>query len=205
MKMGASPAVDDALELLDDRGDRDLLDRRRVRVQRFDFDVEPGVAPVRAPCSPASRSGRSTLPAPGRHPETVDEDDRVGGSGHGFLQCMGSWGAGSVRCSSQPRIRRRESCGKREAAARLRDSPRALPPSFCTSPALARDRGPHRRPRATSHTAMPHLRVLAPGRIAAARSPSVVTRGLRARADAIGCAFRRTIRSRHPHDEERLR
>ena len=75
---GRVEAADDRLEVLDDLRHGDLLDRRRVGVQRLDLDLEPGVGRRQHREALALVVGDPVLPAPRGHPEPVDEDDRVG-------------------------------------------------------------------------------------------------------------------------------
>src|SRR5262245_52782065 len=70
--------LDHAFEVRHDRGRREAFDRRWIAVERFDLDRESrirwgehAVAPGFVACDPV-------LPASRRHPEAMDEYDRIG-------------------------------------------------------------------------------------------------------------------------------
>ena len=61
----------------DDLGDSQSLNRRRIVVQRLDFDLEAGVGRRENLVSGCLIALDPLLPASGRNPETVNEDDGV--------------------------------------------------------------------------------------------------------------------------------
>jgi hypothetical protein len=69
--------------MLDDRGDREVFDRGRVRVQRLDLDVEARIGGSEDAIAATLVAGLPVLPASRGHPEAVDQDDRVG------CRCLG--------------------------------------------------------------------------------------------------------------------
>src|SRR6185503_914939 len=70
--------ADDAFQPLDDRRHGELLDRRRVGVERLDLDVEARIGGRENAVALALVVGDPALPAAWRHPEAVDQDDGVG-------------------------------------------------------------------------------------------------------------------------------
>ena len=79
---GAVELADDRLEVLDDLRHRHGLDRRRVGVERLDLDLEARVGRGEHAVAGLLVVGDPVLPAAGRHPEAVDEDDGVGCGAH---------------------------------------------------------------------------------------------------------------------------
>ena len=69
---------DDRLQMRDDRGDREPLDRRRVGVERLDLDLETGVCGGEDAVALRLVVRDPVLPAARRHPEAVDQHDRIG-------------------------------------------------------------------------------------------------------------------------------
>ena len=74
--------------MLDDRRYREVLDGRRVRIQRLDLHLEAGVCSQDAVAA-ALVASLPVLPASRRHPEAVDEHDRVRCGGHEPLLPVG--------------------------------------------------------------------------------------------------------------------
>ena len=66
-------------EVLDDAGNRQLLDRSGILVEGLDLDLEPGIGGRDHAVALALVVGDPLLPASWRDPEAVDEDDGVGG------------------------------------------------------------------------------------------------------------------------------
>ena len=91
---GLTDPLHDLLEVVDDRGDREGLYGRGVGVERLHLDLEPGVGGRQHPVAPALVVLDPLLPAAGRHPEAVDQDDgalrgRVGA--HSSPPCRSGW------------------------------------------------------------------------------------------------------------------
>src|SRR6266545_386248 len=73
--------------MLEDPGNRELLDRGGIRVQRLDLHLESRVGRGEDAVAAALVASDPVLPASRCHPEAVDEDDRVGCrslGGHAF-------------------------------------------------------------------------------------------------------------------------
>jgi hypothetical protein len=84
--------VDHAREVLDDPGHGQGLDGRRVGVERLDLHLEAGIARGQHGEAAGLVVRDPVLPAAGRDPEAVDQDDGVGGGsvGHAaLLECDG--------------------------------------------------------------------------------------------------------------------
>jgi hypothetical protein len=74
---GRIELADHLPEPADDLGDSHSLNRRRIVVQRLDFDLEAGVGRGENLVSGCLITLDPLLPASGRNPETVNEDDGV--------------------------------------------------------------------------------------------------------------------------------
>jgi hypothetical protein len=80
-------AADDRLEVFDERRHRQLLDRRRVGVERLDLDLEPGIRRSEHAEAALLVVRDPVLPTAGRDPEAVDQDDGVGCAHRGTSRC----------------------------------------------------------------------------------------------------------------------
>ena len=78
MRMGGLSSPADDLQVLHDRGQRELRDGRGIGVERLDLDLETGVGRREDAEALLLVVRLPVLPAPGGHPEAVDQDDRVG-------------------------------------------------------------------------------------------------------------------------------
>src|SRR5262245_45752424 len=69
---------DDDFEVLHDRGSREALDGRWIAVERFDLDLKPRIGWSEDAVASRLVTWDPVLPASRRHPEAVNQHDRVG-------------------------------------------------------------------------------------------------------------------------------
>src|SRR3954466_4133383 len=73
-----------------DRGNRQTLDWRRIAIERFDLDIEPGVRWSEHAVALGLKTCDPLFPASGRHPETVNQNNGIRTfrwRGHGAPPC----------------------------------------------------------------------------------------------------------------------
>src|SRR5262245_3742390 len=89
---------DDGFEVLHDRGYREALDGRWIAVESFDLDLEPRIRGSDDAVAPGFVARDPVLPAPPRHPEAMNQYNRIGAlrlRGHSASPCESPSGARS--------------------------------------------------------------------------------------------------------------
>src|SRR5262249_24086330 len=87
---GCLELPDDAFEVRHDRGNREAFDGRWIAVQRLDLDLEPRIRWSEDAIAPGPIARDPVLPASRRHPEAMNQDNRIGTfrwRGHGASPC----------------------------------------------------------------------------------------------------------------------
>jgi hypothetical protein len=87
---------DDGLQVLDDRRDGDLRDRRRVGAERLHLDLEAGVGRREHAVALGLVVRDPVLPGTWRDPEAMDEDDGLRCGAHGRLLSRSDPPAGRI-------------------------------------------------------------------------------------------------------------
>src|SRR6188474_344574 len=81
---------DNDFEVLYDRGSREALDGRWIAVERFDLDLESRIRWCQDAVALGVIARDPVFPASRRHPEAMNEHDRIGlfrPHGHGAAPC----------------------------------------------------------------------------------------------------------------------
>jgi hypothetical protein len=75
---GRLDSLDNAFEVRHDRGNRETLNGRWIAVERFDLDLEPRIRWSEDAVAPGFIARDPMLPASWRHPEAMNQHDRIG-------------------------------------------------------------------------------------------------------------------------------
>src|SRR5215475_6769214 len=90
--------LDNGFEVRHDRGNREALDGRWIAGERFDLDLETRIRWSEDAVTPGFLARDPVLPASRRHPEAMNQYDRIGTfrlRGHGASPCGSPSGARS--------------------------------------------------------------------------------------------------------------
>jgi hypothetical protein len=71
-------SLDNAFEVRHDRVNREAFDGRRIAVEGFDLDLEPGIRWSEHAVALGFIACDPVLPASRRHPEAMNQYDRIG-------------------------------------------------------------------------------------------------------------------------------
>src|SRR5262245_18191220 len=95
---GRLALADNAFEVRHERGNREALDGRWIAVERLDLDLESRIRRREDAIAPGLIARDPVLPASRRHPEAMNQDNRIGTfrlRGHRASPCGSPSGAGS--------------------------------------------------------------------------------------------------------------